>query len=269
MAQRISRAKRQIRQSGAEFALPAAADHQRRLAVVLHVLYLVFNEGHTASEGVDLHRVDLISEATRLTRMLHRLLHDDGEIAGLLALMLLTDARTPARTTADGQLVPLDEQDRTRWKRPLIDEGVALITHALATATVGPYQLQAAIAALHAEAPKPDATDWPQICALYAVLGRVAPNPMVTLNRAVALAMAHGPSVGLAMLDELRADDRVAAHHRLAAVRAHLREMAGDTDAARRDYQDAARRTRSLPEQRYLEQRAARLAQPTGRAPSG
>jgi predicted RNA polymerase sigma factor len=173
--------------------------------------------------------------------------------------MLLTDARTPARATADGQLVPLDEQDRTLWSRPLIAEGIAMITRALETGPVGPYQLQAAIAAVHAEAPDPDVTDWPQIVALYEVLSRLAPSPMVTLNHAVALAMAHGPSVGLAMLDELAADDRLAGHHRLAAVRAHLRELAGDADAARRDFEEAARRTTSMPERRYLEGRAARL----------
>ena len=224
------------------------------------MLYLVFNEGYTASEGDDLQRADLTREAIRLTRMLHRLLPDDGEVAGLLALMLLTDARTPARATADGQLVPLDEQDRTLWSRPLIDEGIAMITRALETKPVGPYQVQAAIAAVHAEAPHPDVTDWPQIVGLYEVLSRLAPSPMVTLNHAVALAMAHGPSVGLAMLDELAADDRLASHHRLAAVRAHLHELAGDADAARRDFEAAARQTTSMPERRYLEGRAARLA---------
>lgn len=260
MAQRISRAKRKIREAGAAFAPPAPTEHRRRLDVVLHVLYLVFNEGYTASEGGALQRAELTREAIRLTRMLQRLLPDDGEVAGLLALMLLTDARTPARTTTAGQLVPLDEQDRTLWSRALIDEGIALITRTLQTASIGPYQVQAAIAAVHADAPHPDATDWPQIVALYEVLSRLAPNPMVTLNHAVALAMAHGPSVGLAMLDELGGDDRITEHHRLAAVRAHLHELAGATDAARRDYEEAARRTANLPERRYLEGRAARLA---------
>ncbi len=260
MAQRISRAKQQIRRAGATFTPPDPAEHRRRLDVVLHVLYLVFNEGYTASEGADLQRAELTREAIRLTRMLHRLLPDDGEVAGLLALMLLTDARTPARATADGQLVPLDEQDRTLWSRPLIDEGIAIITRALETKPVGPYQVQAAIAAVHAEAPHPDVTDWPQIVGLYEVLSRLAPSPMVTLNHAVALAMAHGPSVGLAMLDELAAGDRLTGHHRLAAVRAHLHELAGDADAARRDFETAARHTTSMPERRYLEGRAARLA---------
>jgi RNA polymerase sigma factor (sigma-70 family) len=260
MAQRISRAKRQIRQAGAAFAQPDPAEHRLRLDVVLHVLYLVFNEGYTATEGADLRRVELTREAIRLTRMLHRLLPADGEVAGLLALMLLTDARTPARTTADGQLVPLDEQDRTLWTRSLIVEGVELITHTLQTATAGPYQVQAAIAAVHAEAPHAGATDWPQIVALYELLSRLAPNPMVTLNHAVALAMAHGPSVGLAMLEELDGDDRMTGHHRLASVRAHLNEMAGDAAAALQGYEEAARLTTSVPERRYLEGRAARLA---------
>ena len=259
MAQRISRAKQQIRRAGATFTPPDPAERRRRLDVVLHVLYLVFNEGYTASEGTDLQRADLTREAIRLTRMLHRLLPEDGEVAGLLALMLLTDARTPARATADGQLVPLDEQDRTLWTRQLIDEGIAIVTRALETKPVGPYQVQAAIAAVHAEAPHPDLTDWPQIVGLYEVLSRLAPSPMVTLNHAVALGMAHGPSVGLAMLDELAADDRVTDHHRLAAVRAHLHELAGDADAARRNFEKAARLTTSMPERRYLEGRAARL----------
>jgi predicted RNA polymerase sigma factor len=191
--------------------------------------------------------------------MLHRLLPEDGEVAGLLALMLLTDARTPARATADGQLVPLDAQDRSLWTREFIDEGIAIVTRALETRPVGPYQVQAAIAAVHAEAPHPDLTDWPQIVGLYEVLSRLAPSPVVTLNHAVALGMAHGPSVGLAMLDELAADDRLADHHRLAAVRAHLLELSGDADAARRNFEKAARLTTSMPERRYLEGRAARL----------
>jgi RNA polymerase sigma factor (sigma-70 family) len=257
MAQRISRAKRRLREAGATFAPPAPVEYRSRLDVVLHVLYLVFTEGHTASDGADLHRSELTREAIRLTRMLHRLLPDDGEVAGLLALMLLTEARAGARTTADGDLVPLAEQDRSRWSRPLIDEGIALITRTLGTAPVGAYQVQAAIAAVHAEAPHPDATDWRQIVALYEVLGRLAPNPMVTLNHAVAVAMAHGPRVGLAMLDALDEDARVAGHHRLSAVRAHLLELAGDTEAARRAFLEAARRTTSVPERRYLERRAA------------
>ena len=259
MAQRISRAKRQIRQAGAKFVAPEPRQYRRRLDVVLHVLYLVFNEGYMATEGVVLRRAELARDAIRLTRMLHRLLPDDGEVAGLLALMLLTDARTPARATSDGQLVPLEAQDRTRWNRPLIDEGIELITRTLETAPAGPYQVQAAIAAVHAEAPHADVTDWPQIVALYEVLSRLAPNPMVTLNHAVACAMAHGPNVGLAMLEELDGDHRIAEHHRLAAVRAHLHELAGNTEAARSGYEEAARRTTSIPERRYLERRAGRL----------
>jgi RNA polymerase sigma factor (sigma-70 family) len=258
MAQRISRAKKTL--TGAAFTLPPEDERAARLKVVLHVLYLVFNEGYTASEGAALTRTDLTHEAIRLTAMLRETLPDDGEVGGLLALMLLTDARRPARTDAEGRLVPLAEQDRTRWNRRQIEAGTALLERTLSTTRIGPYQVQAAIAALHAEAPHADATDWHQICALYELLGELAPNPMVTLNHAVALAMAHGPSVGLAMLDELAGDPRVAAHHRLDAVRAHLLELAGETGAARERYAAAARRTTSLPERRYLEGRAARLA---------
>jgi predicted RNA polymerase sigma factor len=260
MAQRISRAKRQIRHAGATFVAPEPPQYRHRLDVVLHVLYLMFNEGYMASEGAGVQRAALTRDAIRLTRMLHRLLPDDGEVAGLLALMLLTDARTPARATADGELVPLGEQDRRCWSRPLIDEGIELITRTLQAAPAGPYQVQAAIAAVHAEAPHAEVTDWPQIVALYEVLSRLAPNPMVTLNHAVACAMAHGPSVGLAMLDELDGDARIAQHHRLAAVRAHLHELSGNTDAARAGYEEAARRTTSIPERRYLERCASRLS---------
>jgi RNA polymerase sigma factor (sigma-70 family) len=260
MAQRISRAKQSIRSSGGEFTMPPEDERADRLRVVLHVLYLIFNEGYTATSGPDLQRAELAVEAIRLTRAVHRLLPDDGEVAGLLALLLLTDARRPARTRADGALVPLAEQDRGRWNAASIAEGVALISETLPRAQLGPYQLQAAIAAIHDEAEDADATDWPQILALYDLLERVSPNPMVTLNRAVAVAMVHGPQAGLDVLAGLDDDERLARHHRLEAVRAHLLEMAGDHPAARDSYRSAASRTTSLPEQRYLEERAARLA---------
>jgi RNA polymerase sigma factor (sigma-70 family) len=259
MAQRISRAKQSIRAAGGGFEMPPEPERTERLRVVLHVLYLIFNEGYIASSGPVLQRVELTREAIRLTRSVHALLPDDGEVAGLLALMLLTDARRAARTRADGTLIALAGQDRSRWNRAYIEEGTALITRALARATLGPYQLQAAIAAVHDEAPSAQDTDWPQILALYELLARVAPNPMVTLNHAVAVAMVRGPRAGLELLATLDADERMAGHHRLDAVRAHLLEMAGDHAAAVAGYRAAARRTTSLPEQRYLEARAARL----------
>jgi len=259
MAQRISRAKQRIKATAIPFAMPPEPERGERLRVVLHVLYLIFNEGYIASSGPDLQRSELTREAIRLTRAVHALLPDDGEVAGLLALMLLTDARRPARTAADGTLIALAEQDRDLWKQDYVEEGTALITAALAEATLGPYQLQAAIAAVHDEAPRTQDTDWPQILALYELLARVSPNPMVTLNHAVAVAMVNGPQAGLDLLATLDADDRMAAHHRLDAVRAHLLEMAGDHAAARAGYRTAARRTTSLPERRYLEARAARL----------
>lgn len=259
MAQRVSRAKQKIKATGARFAMPPPAERDERLRAVLHVLYLVFNEGYTASSGPELQRADLTAEAVRMARALHRLLPDDGEVTGLLALMLLTDARRAARTGPDGLLIPLTEQDRTLWNPDAIAEGTALITDALTWSPPGPYQLQAAIAAVHAEAARPGDTDWPQILALYRLLARVSPNPMVTLNQAVALAMVDGPSAGLDLLRTLDGDDRMAGHHRLAAVRAHLLELAGDTAAARDEYRRAARITTSIPERRYLEARAARL----------
>jgi RNA polymerase sigma factor (sigma-70 family) len=259
MAQRISRAKQSIKAAGARFRLPPDDERAERLRVVLQVLYLVFNEGYTSSAGDDLQRTDLTTEAIRLTRMLHALLADDGEVTGLLALMLLTDARRDERTRADGALVPLDEQDRSRWDHALIAEGVALLSGVLGRAPLGPYQLQAAIAAVHDEATSAADTDWNEILALYELLDRVAPNPMATLNRVVAVAEVHGPDAGLALLASLDADDRIAGHHRTYAVRAHLRERAGDLPAARADYLEAARRTTSRPEQRHLEARAARL----------
>jgi RNA polymerase sigma factor (sigma-70 family) len=260
MAQRISRAKQRIRATGIPFRMPPESERDERLRVVLHVLYLIFNEGYTATSGPDLQRLELTREAIRLTREVRRLLPDDGEVAGLLALMLLTDARRAARTRPDGALVPLAKQDRARWDRELIREGVELVTDTLARAPIGPYQVQAAIAAIHDEAPRADDTDWPQILALYEVLERLSPNPMVTLNRAVAVAMVHGPRAGLELLETLDDDDRVSAHHRLDVVRGHLLEMAGDHAAAITSYRTAARRTTSLPERRYLEGRAARLA---------
>jgi RNA polymerase sigma factor (sigma-70 family) len=240
MAQRISRAKKQLR--GRPLDTPGD------LSAVLHVLYLIFNEGYT-----DLEDTELAREAIRLTRMVRALAPGDGEVAGLLALMLLTDARRPARTTPEGELVPLAAQDRTRWERAKIEEGVALITETLRTAVPGPYQLQAAIAAVHAEAATANDTDWPQILALYDVLERLAPGPMVTLNRAVAVAMVRGPRAGLAALD-----DALEGHHRLYAVRAHLLELAGEREEANAAYREAARRTKSIPERRYLEGKVAR-----------
>jgi RNA polymerase sigma factor (sigma-70 family) len=259
MAQRISRAKQRIKSTGIRFDLPPDAERADRLRVVLHVLYLVFNEGYTASSGPELHRADLTTEAIRLARMLHRIIPEEGEVAGLLALMLLTEARRAARTKPDGSLVPLVDQKRDLWNRPLIEEGVALITRTLGKGPVGPYQLQAAIAAVHDEAPSADATDWPQILALYEVLERVSPGPAVTLNRAVAVAMVSGPRAGLALLGSLDSDERMGRTHRLEAVRGHLLELAGDAVAARECYRKAARMTASLPEQRYLTLRAARL----------
>jgi len=261
MAQRITRAKQQIKAAGGAFDRPPDLEWPSRVQAVLHVLYLIFNEGYTASSGPDLQRSDLTREAIRLTRAVHTLLPQDGEVAGLLALMLLTDARRPARTRPDGSLVPLAEQDRSKWSQEPIRESIALVTRALEHTAVGPYQLQAAIAAVHAEAVRAEDTDWPQILALYRLLERVSPNPMVTLNHAVAVAMVRGPKEGLELLAGLDADHRVAGHHRLDAVRAHLLEMTGDRVAARVSYQRAARRTTSLPEQRYLESRAAALGE--------
>jgi RNA polymerase sigma factor (sigma-70 family) len=259
MAQRISRAKQRIKGAGIPFRMPREDEWDGRVRVVLRVLYLIFNEGYTATSGPDLQRTDLTAEAIRLTRAVRELLPHDGEVAGLLALMLLTDARRPARTRSDGALVPLAEQERERWDQAAIDEGVALVTVTLAQGRAGPYQVQAAIAALHDEAVRAEDTDWPQILALYGVLERLSPNPVVTLNRAVALAMVRGPQAALDLLASLEAQGRLAGHHRLDAVRAHLLEMAGDHAAARAHYETAARLTTTLPERRYLEARAARL----------
>jgi RNA polymerase sigma factor (sigma-70 family) len=262
MAQRISRAKQSIRDSGIPFQLPTADERAHRLRAVLHVLYLIFNEGYTTSSGASLQRLELSSEAIRLTRILRNLLPEDPEISGLLALMLLTDARRLARATSEGDLIPLDRQDRTLWDRREIEEGVALISAALRRGSVGIYQLQAAISALHDEASRPEDTDWPQILALYDLLRRMTDNPMVNLNHAVAVAMVHGPSKGLELLDALSADPRAGNHHRFHAVRAHLLEMAGDAAAAVHHYRVAAAKTGSLPERNYLLMQAARLSTP-------
>jgi RNA polymerase sigma factor (sigma-70 family) len=261
MAQRITRAKRAIKASGVPFRLPTYQEQAQRLRSVLHVLYLIFNEGYTSSEGPQLQRPELSREAIRLTRTVHKLLPDDSEVAGLLALMLLTDARRAARTSADGELIPLSEQDRNLWDRNEISEGVALLTAALPKGSIGPYQLQAAIAAVHDEAAQAADTDWPQILALYDLLKRMSDNPMVMLNHAIAAAMVHGPASGLELLDTLEADGRLTGHYRLDAVRAHLFEMAGDHQAAIAHYRKAAERTTSLPERNYLTLRAARLTE--------
>jgi RNA polymerase sigma factor (sigma-70 family) len=261
MAQRISRAKEAIRASGARFEMPGPAERPARLGIVLHVLYLIFNEGYTATAGTGLTAPELTGEAIRLTRWLHRLLPADAEVTGLLALMLLTDARRAARTGPDGSLIPLGEQDRGLWDSARIAEGVALVSAALPAGPVGPYQVQAAIAAVHDEAKSVDTTDWPQIVGLYELLEQLAPGPMVSLNRAVAVAMVAGPAPGLDLLRELESDRRLAGHHRLHATRAHLLEMSGDTRGAVASYREAARRTTSLPERRYLTGRAARLAE--------
>ncbi len=260
VAQRISRAKQRIKAAGAEFRMPPPAERTERIAAALHVLYLIFNEGYTASSGTELNRVELTAEAIRLTRQLRDLLPADGEVAGLLALMLLTDARRTARTGSDGGLVPLVEQDRGRWNAAAIAEGTALISEALANAPIGPYQLQAAIAAVHDEAARAEDTDWPQILALYNHLQVLAPGPMVTLNRIVAVSEVRGPRAALEQLTAAAADPALAGHHRLHSVRAHLLEAAGDLDAAVVEFRMAARGTLSAPEQRYLEAQAARLA---------
>jgi RNA polymerase sigma factor (sigma-70 family) len=259
MAQRISRAKQSIKATGARFDMPPEAERAERLGVVLHVLYLIFNEGYTTSTGPDLQRPELTAEAIRIARDLRRLLPEDGEVAGLLALMLLTDARRAARAAPDGSLVPLVEQDRGLWDADSIRDGVALISESLTRARLGPYQLQAAIAAVHDEAARPEDTDWREIVALYDLLARLAPNPMVTLNQAVAVAMVDGPRAGLDLLAGLEGDSRLTGNHRLDAVRAHLLEMAGEHAEARESYWSAARRTTSIPERRYLEARAARI----------
>jgi len=260
MAQRISRAKQAIRASGAQFEMPGPDARMARLGIVLHVLYLIFNEGYTATTGAGLTAIELSSEAIRLTRLLHRLLPDDSEVAGLLALMLLTDARRAARTGADGSLIPLDEQDRGAWDTGRIAEGVALISAVLPRGQPGPYQVQAAIAAVHDEAESVESTDWAEVLGLYEVLEGLAPGPMVSLNRAVAVAMVAGPAAGLEVVGQLESGGELAGHHRLYSTRAHLLEMCGDFAGALADYRAAARLTTSLPERRYLMGRAAGLS---------
>ncbi len=261
MAQRISRAKSSIKASGTPFRMPTSEERAQRLRAVLHVLYLIFNEGYSSSIGPHLQRLELSREAIRLTRSIHALLPDDAEIAGLLALMLLTDARSAARMGADDEMIPLPRQDRTLWDQSKISEGVALLTAALAKGSIGAYQLQAAVAAVHDEAARAEDTDWPQILALYELLQRMSDNPMVMLNRAIAAAMVHGPSKGLELLKALDSDPRLAGHHRLDAVRAHLLEMAGDHEGAMKHYRIAAGRTTSTPERTYLLTQAARLGE--------
>ncbi|HYU16499.1 MAG TPA: DUF6596 domain-containing protein, partial [Candidatus Acidoferrum sp.] len=264
IGQRISRAKQTIRSSGVPFAMPDAEERARRLGPVLHVLYLVFSEGYTTSSGASLHRTDLSNEAIRLTREVQRLLPDDPEVAGLLALMLLTDARRAARSGPHGELIPLDEQDRALWDGAAIAEGVALVSAALSVGPVGEYQLQAAIAAVHDEAARAEDTDWRQILALYSVLKGMTDNPMVALNHAIAAAMVNGPETGLALLVPLESDERLRGHHRLDAVRAHLLERAGQPDAAAKLYREAAARTTSVSERNYLLMKAARVRQARG-----
>jgi RNA polymerase sigma factor (sigma-70 family) len=261
MAQRVSRAKKTLTAAGVRFAPVSGAETAQRLDAVLQVLYLIFNEGYTATSGDALRRADLSAEAIRLARAVRALLPANGEVAGLLALMLLTDARRAARTGPDGEIVPLDEQDRSRWDAAAVAEGVALVTEALSRRRPGPYQVQAAIAAVHDEAERAQDTDWPQILGLYDLLEKLAPGPVVSLNRAVAVAMVHGPRAGLALLDGLAGDGRLAGHHRLAAARGHLLERAGDRTAAQDAYREAANGTLSIPEQRYLRLRATRCGE--------
>jgi predicted RNA polymerase sigma factor len=269
MAQRISRAKQSIKASGVPFRLPTRQERAQRLRAVLHVLYLIFNEGYTSSIGIELQRPELSREAIRLTRTVHNVLPDDSEVAGLLALMLLTDARRPARTGPDGELIPLTKQDRALWDQKQISEGIALLTATLSKGSIGAYQLQAAIAAVHDEAARAEDTDWPQILALYDLLKRISDNPIVMLNHAIAAAMVHGPSAGLELLNALDADRRLTGHYRLDAVRAHLLELAGDHQAAIAYYRKAADRTTSIPERNYLITQAARLTESTTSRVSG
>ncbi|HEY8808502.1 MAG TPA: sigma-70 family RNA polymerase sigma factor [Solirubrobacterales bacterium] len=262
MAQRISRAKQSIKASSEPFGMPAEDERAERLRSVLRVVYLIFNEGYLTSSGPDLARAELSAEAIRLARIVRLALPEDPEAAGLLALMLLTDSRRPARTQANGELIPLEEQDRALWDRGAIDEGVALLADALGRGAVGEYQLQAAIAAEHATAARAEDTDWREILGLYALLERMTGNPMVALNRAIAAAMVDGPQAGLSLLEDL--DERLDGHHRLHATRAHLLEMSGDTEGAIAEYRIAANRTNSLPEQNYLTTQAARLNKRAG-----
>jgi RNA polymerase sigma factor (sigma-70 family) len=259
MAQRISRAKQTIKAAGMQFELPPPDQRAERLRAVRHVLYLIFNEGYTTTGGPELQRVELAAEAIRLARMLHGLLPSDGETTGLLALMLLTHARRGARVGPGGVLIPLADQDRSLWARQEIEQGLGLVQDALTTAAIGPYQIQAAIAAVHCEAQSAGQTDWPQILALYSLLERIAPNPVFALNRAVAVAMTKGPEAGLAALAVIEDDERLAGRHRVEAVRAHMLELAGDRKGAAAAFRAAARLTTSMTERRYLEARAAAM----------
>jgi RNA polymerase sigma factor (sigma-70 family) len=259
VTRRITRAKQTIKDSGVSFTLPSPDRLANRLSSVLRVLYLIFNEGYSATSGTELVRLDLAEEAIRLSRMLHLALPDDNEVTGLLALMVLVHARHSARSASDGSLIPMAEQDRSLWDRMAIDEGIALISAALPRGPTGPYQLQAAIAAIHDEAESTDATDWAQIVALYTLLLRMEENPIVALNHAVAVAMANGPLAGLELLDRLEADSRINADRRFHAVRAHLLEKNGDGDLALDAYQEASRRATNLQQQRYLNRQIARL----------
>ena len=261
MAQRVSRAKQAIKDSNVPFSLPSAQEREQRLDAVMHVLYLIFNEGYASSSGEELQRVDLSSEAIRLTRALHASAADSPEVAGLLALMLLTDARRAARSGPAGELIPLDEQDRALWDSSLVQEGIALVWKAMAKGRIGPYQLQAAVAALHDQAKTTDATDWSQIETLYGLLERMSDNPMVALNRAVAAAMVEGPEAGLRLIETIAQDERLKGHYRVDAVRAHLYERAGQRDLAVEHYRRAAEGTASLPERNYLLNKAARVSQ--------
>ncbi len=269
MAQRISRAKQSIKASKVPFRLPTPQERRERLPAVTRVLYLIFSEGYASSIGEHLQRLDLAQEAIRLTRGARSLLPQDAEIAGLLSLMLLTHARRAARTGPGDALIPLDKQDRSLWDRAEITEGTELLTLALSQGAVGLYQIQAAIAAVHDEALRPEETDWPQILALYELHQRVAPGPMVTLNHAIAVAMVHGPERGLQHLQALDRDQRLAGHYRLDAVRGHLFEMLGDVDQAIQHYRAAATRTTSLPEQNYLILQAAHLEEARRLSPNG
>ncbi len=259
MAQRISRAKQTIRASGVGFEMPGEDERRARLDAVLRILYLVFNEGYVATSGPALQRLDLSAEAIRLARLLRTLRPDDPEVGGLLALMLLTDARRGARTGSSGELIPLDEQDRTRWDRAAIAEGTSLVSAVMATGSVGFYQLQAAIAALHDEAPSTGETDWPQILALYGLLLGMSDSPVVALNHAVAAAMVYGPRAGLTLLEPLDGDPRIHDHYRLHAVRGHLYERLGDRERAVAQFRAAAERTASDAERQYLLEKAARV----------
>jgi RNA polymerase sigma factor (sigma-70 family) len=261
MAQRISRAKQAIKSSGVPFEMPDEAEREARLDSVLHILYLIFNEGYASSSGSDLQRVDLANEAIRLCRAVRRLLPTNSDVGGLLALLLLTDARRAARSGPHGELIPLDEQDRSLWNRPQIEEGTALVSGLFSRGARGRYLLQAAIAALHDAADSTEATDWPQIAELYGALEQLTGNPMVTLNRAIAVGMVAGPASALAILDELERDDRIAGHYRLDAVRAHMLEKMGERSGAIACYRRAAERTASIPEKNYLLTKAARLSE--------